>query len=70
MRLGISSYTYTWAIGVPGFSSERPLDAVGLLRNAVALGGKAGRHRARAQWHPRVVDTGTRVASCNDCSGG
>jgi sugar phosphate isomerase/epimerase len=38
MQLGISSYTYTWAIGVPGYPPERPLDAVGLLRKAVALG--------------------------------
>jgi sugar phosphate isomerase/epimerase len=38
MQLGISSYTYTWAIGVPGYSPERTLDAVGLLRRAVALG--------------------------------
>ena len=38
MQLGISSYTYTWAIGVPGSLPERPLDAVGLLRKAVALG--------------------------------
>ena len=38
MQLGISSYTLTWAIGVPGFPPERPLDAVGLLRKAVALG--------------------------------
>jgi sugar phosphate isomerase/epimerase len=38
MLLGIGSYTYTWAIGVPGYPPERPLDAVGLLRKAVALG--------------------------------
>lgn len=38
MQLGISSYTYTWAIGVPGYPPERSLDAVGLLRKAVALG--------------------------------
>jgi sugar phosphate isomerase/epimerase len=37
-KLGISSYTYTWAVGVPGYPPERPLDAVGLLRKAVALG--------------------------------
>jgi sugar phosphate isomerase/epimerase len=38
VKVGISSYSYTWAIGVPGYPPERPLDAVGLLRKAVALG--------------------------------
>ena len=37
MKLGLSSYTYTWAIGVPGHPPERPLDGVGLLDKAVAL---------------------------------
>lgn len=34
MRLGISSWTYTWAIGVPGQPPERPMDALGLLDKA------------------------------------
>jgi 3-oxoisoapionate decarboxylase len=38
MRLGISSYTYTWAVGVPGHPPERPLDALDLLRRAAGLG--------------------------------
>jgi len=38
MRLGISSWTYTWAIGVPGHPPERPMDAVGLLNRAAELG--------------------------------
>ncbi len=37
MRLGISSWTYTWAIGVPGHPPERPMDAVGLLDRATEL---------------------------------
>ncbi len=37
MELGISSYTYTWAIGVPGHVPEKPLDYGGLLKNAEAL---------------------------------
>jgi sugar phosphate isomerase/epimerase len=38
MRLGISSYTYTWAIGVPGYPPADPVDAVRLLEKAAHLG--------------------------------
>ena len=38
MRLGISSYTYTWAIGVPGYATAAPLSLWGLLEKAAALG--------------------------------
>ncbi len=38
MRLGISTYSYTWAIGVPGQMPEKPLSAFGLLDKAHALG--------------------------------
>jgi sugar phosphate isomerase/epimerase len=38
MRLGISSWTYTWAIGVPGHTPERPMKALDLLNRAAALG--------------------------------
>ena len=38
MRLGIGSYTFTWAVGVPGQAPARPLDAMGLLDKAGALG--------------------------------
>ncbi len=31
MILGISSYTYGWAVGVPGYEPSRPLDEHGLL---------------------------------------
>lgn len=38
MRLGISSYTYTWAVGVPGHPPEPPLSALDLLARAAGLG--------------------------------
>jgi sugar phosphate isomerase/epimerase len=38
MRLGLSSYTYTWAVGVPGYPVAVPLTAMGLLDRAAALG--------------------------------
>lgn len=39
MKLGIGSYTYTWAVGVPGYEAPaRPLDAAGLVRLAADLG--------------------------------
>jgi len=34
---GISSYTYTWAVGVPGHPPPQPLDAFGLVARAAAL---------------------------------
>ncbi len=34
MRLGLSSYTYGWAVGVPGHPPVRPLDEHGLLDRA------------------------------------
>ena len=39
MRLGISSYTYVWSVGVPGYPlPPQPLTALGLLQKAVELG--------------------------------
>jgi sugar phosphate isomerase/epimerase len=37
MRLGISSYGFTWAIGVPGYPVKKPMNAVQLLEKAVEL---------------------------------
>ena len=37
MKLGISSYTFTWAIGVPGYPTADRLTAFGLLDKAAAL---------------------------------
>jgi sugar phosphate isomerase/epimerase len=39
LRLGIGSYTFVWAVGVPGWPQPpQPLTADGLLRKAVELG--------------------------------
>ena len=39
MRLGISSWTYAWSVGVAGFPApSAPLDAFGLLAKARELG--------------------------------
>jgi 3-oxoisoapionate decarboxylase len=38
MKLGIGSYTYPWAIGVPGHPPAQPLTAQDLFRKAQALG--------------------------------
>jgi sugar phosphate isomerase/epimerase len=38
MQLGISSYTYTWAVGVPGSIPEKPLTAYGLIDKASEAG--------------------------------
>jgi sugar phosphate isomerase/epimerase len=38
MRLGISSYTYVWSVGVPGQMPELPMTAYHLLNKATELG--------------------------------
>jgi len=38
MRLGIGTYTFAWAIGVPGFLPARPMSAFDLLDEAARLG--------------------------------
>ena len=38
MRLGVGSYTYTWAAGVPGSLPKRPMTCVDLLDKAASLG--------------------------------
>jgi 3-oxoisoapionate decarboxylase len=38
MKLGISSYTYTWAIGIPGSIPGDPLSICGLLEKAYSSG--------------------------------
>jgi sugar phosphate isomerase/epimerase len=38
MKLGISTYTYAWAIGFPGAAPNRPLRPMELLDKAVELG--------------------------------
>jgi 3-oxoisoapionate decarboxylase len=38
MRLGLGSYTFTWAVGVPGQLPAHPLTALDLLKQAHALG--------------------------------
>ena len=40
MKLGISSYTFGWAVGVPGHEPAHPLDECGLLDKARELGVK------------------------------
>jgi 3-oxoisoapionate decarboxylase len=40
LKLGIGSYTYTWAVGVPGHIPERPLSALGLMERADRLGAR------------------------------
>jgi sugar phosphate isomerase/epimerase len=38
VKLGLSSYAYAWAIGVPGHPPARPMDACGLVDEALRLG--------------------------------
>lgn len=34
MHLGVSSYTWTWAVGIQGYEPGNPVDALGLLEKA------------------------------------
>ncbi|HBY63210.1 MAG TPA: hypothetical protein DEH78_25595 [Solibacterales bacterium] len=38
MRLGIGTYAYMWSIGFPGAAPRAPMNALGLLEKAEALG--------------------------------
>ena len=38
MRAGLSSYTFPWAVGIPGREPAQPLSALDLLRIASELG--------------------------------
>jgi len=38
MKLGISSYTFTWAVGIPGYYPKRRMGVMELLNKAVELG--------------------------------
>ena len=37
MQTGISTYTYTWAIGVPGSEPEKPMTVLSLISKAAGL---------------------------------
>jgi 3-oxoisoapionate decarboxylase len=37
MQIGISTYTYTWAFGVPGAMPRKPMSVYSLMEKAVAL---------------------------------
>ncbi|MBI1258126.1 MAG: TIM barrel protein [Chloroflexi bacterium] len=38
MQLGLGSYAYAWAIGIPGYPPPQPMDAVAFAQRAAALG--------------------------------
>jgi 3-oxoisoapionate decarboxylase len=38
MKLGISSYTYTWSVGVPGSMPQKPITAYDLIDKTVTAG--------------------------------
>jgi 3-oxoisoapionate decarboxylase len=56
VRLGLSSYTYTWAVGVPGSEPERPLSAEDLLERAVRLGVPVVQFADNLPLHARAPD--------------
>ncbi|HXG12787.1 MAG TPA: sugar phosphate isomerase/epimerase family protein [Gemmataceae bacterium] len=81
MRLGISSYTYVWAVGVPGYPAPQPpLTAVELLERAVRLGVRvvqiadnlpldrlSGPERTALIEQARQLDIALEVGTCGIC---
>lgn len=37
LKIGIGSYAYAWAIGVPGYEAKAPMSALGLIEKAAEL---------------------------------
>jgi sugar phosphate isomerase/epimerase len=56
VRIGLSSYTYTWAVGVPGSEPERPLCAEDLLERAAGLGVPVVQFADNLPLHVRAPD--------------
>jgi sugar phosphate isomerase/epimerase len=40
MKLGVGTYAYAWAIGVPGYRPTQPMDALAFVRRSAELGAK------------------------------
>ena len=38
MKLGVSTWAYGWAIGVPGYPPAKPMDILSFARRAAELG--------------------------------
>src|SRR5438552_9106623 len=67
MRLGVSTYTFGWALGVPGYPPPpSPLTVEGLLQKAADLGVRVVQLADDAQLH-RLSDT--ELTSLRDAAG-
>ena len=76
MRLGVGSYTFVWAVGVPGFEQpQQPLTAAKLLELAAELGigvvqiadnlplDRLSGAERRARWAPLPPPTSARTGA-------
>ena len=68
MRLGISSYTYTWAIGVPGSLPAQPMSANSLIQRAndlavhvLQIADNMPLDRLDSEQHSALLDTATKL---------
>ncbi len=57
MKLGLSSYTYPWACGVPGHEPDRPLSAIDLCGRALRLGLKVVQLCENVPLHRNQIST-------------
>lgn len=69
MRLGLSSYTYTWAVGVPGAEPAHPLGADRLIERAAELGATVVQLADNLPLHERSAAEVARVASAAHAAG-
>jgi len=66
MRLGLGSYTYTWAVGVPGQLPDTPLTAQGLLDKAASLGVHVVQYADNLPLHKLSADELDNLERCAD----
>jgi 3-oxoisoapionate decarboxylase len=58
VRLGLSSFTYTWAVGIPGRQPDQPMSAEDLLDHAVELGVSVVQFGDNFPLHARIRNIG------------
>lgn len=66
MRLGLGSYTFTWAVGVPGHPPRQPLTPLDLLQRASQLGVRVVQFCDNLPLATAAADGGT--SACCGCN--
>jgi sugar phosphate isomerase/epimerase len=69
MKIGVSSYTWTWAVGIKGYEPPDPLDAFGLIEKARSLGVSVLQLADNPPLHRMDDATLTEIAAAADRAG-